>query len=102
MMKYCGKNSTTCTQPPSSFQIISKKTPLGYINISLSFQYNVDDDDDDDDDGLDWSIGESGVWTVEEEFCLYVFRALTDFEVLDTDLLKFWEVYYHSLDYNFE
>ena len=97
MVKYHGKNSTTCTQPPSPSQIVLKKTSLGYVNISLPSQYNVDDDND---NGLDWSIGGSGVQTVEEEVCLYAFRALTDFEVLDMDLLKFWEVRYHSLDYN--
>ena len=99
MVKYRGKNSTTHTQPPSSSQITLKKTSLGYVNISLPSQYNVDDNDN---DGLDWYIGGPGVWTVEEEFCLYAFGALTDFEVLDTDLLKFWEVHYHSLDYDFE
>ena len=97
MVKYRGKNSTTRTQPPSPSRIASKKTSLGYVNIGLPSQYNVDDDDD---DGLDWSIGGSGVRTVEEEFRLYAFGTLTDFEVLDTDLLKFWEVRYHSLDYD--
>ena len=99
MVKYCGKNSTTHPQPPSPFRIALKKTSLGYINIGLSSQYNVDDDDD---DSLDWSIGGSGVQTVEEEFCLYAFGALTDFKVLDMDLLKFWEVHYHLLHYDFE
>jgi hypothetical protein len=92
MRKYRARNSATCPRPASRSRIASKKTTLGYVNIGLPSQYSVDDDDD-----LNWSTRGSGIRTVEEEYRLYAFGALSDFDTLDTDLLKFWEVRHQLL-----
>jgi hypothetical protein len=91
MKKYREKrnNSSDNTRAASS-QTAPKVTAIGYINLGLPSEYNVDDDD------MLWPSGESGGQTVEEEYRSYAFGARAEGEFLGVDLLKFWEVCRHS------
>jgi hypothetical protein len=59
------------------------KTFLGYVNLGLPSNLNLDDD------GMNWAESSSATQSVDQEYTAYGFGAPTK---LDVDILKFWEV----------
>jgi hypothetical protein len=60
------------------------KTSLGYVNLGLPSNLNIDDDDD-----LNWDDNNKEILSLEAEYQGYAFGSRPG---IDTDLLLYWEV----------